>query len=332
MNETRGNVWVFGGLCLLALLCVVSKATQFYGFALNDYDTGIYSNVAWNLANGQGFHSDVLGGSHLAVHFSPLTAIFAPFYTLFPTPMVLMIGQGLAVGITLILLYRIGTHLLDRAAFGARRPWILLGFCLLAFVYGPFTNALLSHFHPPTVAMPILAGCLLALIERRLWLLIVLVPLLIAAKENAPLAVIGLGIYAALVQDRWSTGSILAAMGLASLAVIVLVIMPAFQDTDWVLADRLAPFALLGKKTLYVFLLVLPLAFLPLLAWRAAMAALPLITVNLAVGYEAQLDLKYHYNDLISVFLLVAAMHGLNRLVGLHRTLLIPKARPAHAL
>lgn len=332
MNETKGKIWVFGGLCLLVLLCVFSKTTQFYGFALNDYDTGIYSNVAWNLANGQGFHSDILGGSHLAVHFSPLTALFAPFYALFPTPMVLMIGQGLAVGITLILLYRMGTHLLDREAFGERRPWMILGFCLLAFVYGPFTNALLSHFHPPTVAMPILAGCLLALIERRLWLLIVLVPLLIAAKENAPLAIIGLGIYAALVQGRWSTGSLLGTIGIVSLAVILFVIMPAFQDDNWILAGRLEPFALLGEKALYLVLLVLPLAFLPLFAWRAAMAALPLIAVNLAVGYGAQLELKYHYNDLISVFLLVAAMHGMNHVFTGSRKPILLNARPHHAL
>lgn len=333
MEGIRDQRWIVGsGLFLLAVLCILAKVVQFYGFALNDYDTGIYGNVAWNLANGEGFHSDVLNKSHLAVHFSPLTALFAPFYAVFPTPMVLMIGQGLAVGITLILLYRIAQRLLDPEIGGERRGFVVLAFCLLAFVYGPFANALLSHFHPPTVAMPILAGCLLALIERRIWLLAILVPLLLTAKENAPLAVVGLGIYAALVQGRWPLGVVLGVIGVTSLTLIIFVIMPSFQEEGWVLASRLEPLALLERKSLYLFLLLLPLAFLPLLAWRAAAAALPLIAVNLAVGYEGQLELKYHYNDLISVFLLVAALHGFNRLRTMPLDRVLSFAKPAHVL
>ena len=316
MDGTRNQRWmVLSGLSLMALLCVLAKVVQFYGFALNDFDTGIYGNIAWNLAHGEGFHSDVLNRNHLSVHFSPLTALFAPAYAFFPTPMVLMIGQGLAAGITLLLLYRIATHILDRAIGGEQRQLIILAFCLLAFVYGPFTNALLSHFHPPTVAMPILAGCLLALIERRTWLLYLLIPILLTAKENAPLAVAGLSVYAALVQGRWWLGFVLGVLSVISLSLILLVIMPAYQDGSWVMASRLQPLALLGDKAVYLVLLVLPLGFLPLLAWRAAAAALPLIAVNLASGYGGQLELKYHYNDLISIFLLVAALHGFNRLM-----------------
>jgi len=310
MRDQRG--FIGGGLFILAALCILVKAIQFYGFALNDYDTGIYANVAWNVAHGEGFHSDVLDQNHMAVHFSPLTALFAPFYAVFPTPMVLMIGQGLAVGLTLILLYRIGKHLIDEADIGQDHRAIALAFCLLAFFYGPFTNALLSHFHPPTVAMPVLAGCLLALIERRTWLLVLLLPILLTAKENAPLAVVGLGAYAALVQGRWTLGIVLGALGMLSLGIILLVIMPAFQDETWIMASRLQPMALLSEKAIYLLLLLLPLAFLPLVAWRAALAALPLATVNLASGYDGQLELKYHYNDLISVFLLVATLHGFN--------------------
>ena len=215
---------VGGSLLLLALLCLAAKFVQFYGFALNDFDTGIYSNVAWNLINGEGFHSDVLNRNHLGVHFSPLTALFAPIYAVFPSPMVLMVGQGLAVGLALLLLYRMGTLILDPAVFGDRRPLIILAFCLLAFFYGPFTNALLSHFHPPTVVMPVLAGCLIALIERRTWLLALLVVVLLTAKENAALAVAGLGVYAALVQGRWRLGIVLgiiaAALGAYSIAML----------------------------------------------------------------------------------------------------------------
>ena len=313
-HMSQRNLLVGSSLLLLAFLCLAAKVVQFYGFALNDFDTGIYSNVAWNLLNGEGFHSDVLNRNHLGVHFSPLTALFSPIYAVFPSPMVLMIGQGLAVGIAVILLYRLGTLILEPALFGDRRPWIILAFCLLAFFYGPFTNALLSHFHPPTVAMPVLAGCLIALIERRTWLLAVLIVVLLTAKENAPLAVAGLGVYAALVQGRWRLGIGLGVIALVSLALVMQVIMPAFQEGSWALGGRLDPLALPGKKLLYLFLLILPLGFLPLLAWRASLAALPLIAVNLAVGYEGQLEFKYHYNDLISIFLLVAAMHGLNRL------------------
>ena len=303
----------------MTLFCVLAKVVQFYGFVLNDYDTGIYGNVAWNLAHGEGFHSDVLNQNHLGIHFSPLTALFAPIYAVIPSPMALMIGQGLAVGLTLFLLYRLGERLLDERVFGDHRPWIILAFCLLAFVYGPFTNALLYQFHPPTLVMPVVAGCLIALIERRTWLLILLIPILLSAKENTPLAIAGFGIYAALVQCRWRLGISLGVVAVASLALILLVVMPAFQDDGWIMAGRFRPSALLWEKTVYLLLLLLPLGFLPLLAWRTAAAALPLIAVNLAAGYEGQLELKYHYNDMISVFLLVAAMQGFDRLMAWQR-------------
>lgn len=300
-----------GTLFLIVLSCVSAKIIQYYAFELNDFDTGIYSNVAWNVINGHGFYSAVLGRNHLGVHFSPLTALFAPIYAIFPTAMVLMIAQGLAVGLTLILLFRLGQLILV-----PEKPkdhcYILLSFCLIAFFYRPLSSALLFQFHPPTVAMPILAGCLIALIERRYWLLAILVAALFTAKENAALAVAGLGIYAGLVLHQWRLALGFCLLAAAGLAAVLLVIMPVFQDGSWPMSGRFGPFALLDDKAVYLLKLLAPLGLLPLFAWRPLLAACPLIAVNLAVNYAGQLSFKFHYNDLISVFLLVAAMHGLN--------------------
>jgi uncharacterized membrane protein len=39
---------------VLAVVFVSLKVIQHVGFLTNDFDTGIYSNVAWNIAHGRG--------------------------------------------------------------------------------------------------------------------------------------------------------------------------------------------------------------------------------------------------------------------------------------
>ena len=101
----RFNVAVFFILSTLMTIALLSKILQYYSFQISDLDTGIYSNVVWNLVNGNWFYSGVLNRDHLGEHFSPIIALFAPFFILYPSPVWLLGAQGLAVGTTYVLLY-----------------------------------------------------------------------------------------------------------------------------------------------------------------------------------------------------------------------------------
>jgi uncharacterized membrane protein len=169
------NIVIVLSLSALLIYPVLYKVVQYYDFQIHDWDTGIYSNVIWNLANGNGFHSALLGGNDLGEHFSPIIAVFVPFFAIDPSPIWLLAGQGLAVGATYVLLYFAAVKIFGDANLRFVRPLALV-FAIWALVYRPLWFALLFEFHPSTLATPLLAGALLALMygrDRVLWCLVV---------------------------------------------------------------------------------------------------------------------------------------------------------------
>ncbi len=301
------------------LLSVALKLLEYYSFEAYTFDTGVYANVVYNLFTDGSFYSDILRRSHLGEHFSPIIALFVPFYAIEPSATWLLAVQGLAGGIASILMYVFGRSLFRGC--GGWAAWALpVGLALLTFGYPPLSSAIRFEFHPSTLGVPLLIGALLALRQDRGWLAGLLVGLLFLTKENAPLAVLGAGLYALLVLSRPRAGALLAlAAGLVGVA-LLLVVMPLFRDEAWRHYDRLGPWSLWEAKATYLFHLLSGLAFLPLLHWRSLVAALPLLLLNLSVQYQPQFSSQYHYDDLLSVFLLVSAAHGAGRLLALCRT------------
>jgi uncharacterized membrane protein len=296
-------------LIALVIFTVLSKVVQYYGYQIHDWDTGIYSNVVWNLMSGDWFHSDVLNRNLLGEHFSPIIAVFIPFFAIHPSPIWLVAAQGLAIGLTYVLLYFVALKIFSEANVSLATLLALI-FAIWASLYGPLTSALLFEFHPSTLATPLLAAAVLALLhgyDRVLW---VLVAGLFLSKENAPLAVLGLGCYAGLVLVRPRLGMALSIVAAVSGVLIMGGVMPLFRSGDWGHYGRLGPLEDWRQKLDYVRTLVQALAFLPLASWRSLICAVPLIGLNLSVAYYPQFSTKLHYDDFASVFLLVAAMHG----------------------
>lgn len=307
--ENWFDVAIFLSLSTLVAISLLSKLVQYYGFRISDWDTGIYSNLLWNLVNGNWFYSGVLNRNHLGEHFCPIIVVFAPFFILYPSPVWLLGAQGLAVGTTYVLLYFVGVKIFCEAKTNFAKPLALV-FAIWAFFYRPLTSALLFEFHPSTLATPLLAAAVLALLHNRDRVLWLLVAFLLLSKENAPLAVLGLGCYAWLVSSRPRLGITLGAVACVSAILIMGVIMPLSRGDHWQHYSRLAPFAAWRSKSHYLVQLVQALAYLPLASWRCLVCAVPLVGLNLSVGYPAQFSRGWQYDDFASVFLVVAAMHG----------------------
>ena len=303
------DVAVFLLLSILVIVALLSKLVQYYGFQIHDLDTGIYSNLVWNLVNGNWFYSGVLNRNHLGEHFAPIIVVFAPFFIVHPSPVWLLGAQGLAVGTTYVLLYFIAVKIFCEANTNFAKPLAVV-FAIWAFFYRPLTSALLFEFHPSTLATPLLAAAFLAMLHNRDRVLWMLVASLLLSKENAPLAVLGLGCYAWLVLSRPRLGITLSAVACVSAVLILGVVMPLSRSDHWEHYSRLGPFASLRFKALYSVQLVKALAYLPLASWRSLVCAVPLVGLNLSVAYYPQFSRCSHYDDFASVFLVVAAMHG----------------------
>ena len=86
-----------------------------------------------------------------------------------------------------------------------------------------------------------------------MWLCVVV---LLLSKENAALAIMGLGLYATLVVSRVWLG--IALLGIAALSgvVIMKVVMPLFRTDTWEHYNRLGPSAYWPEKAIYLYTLL----------------------------------------------------------------------------
>jgi len=303
---------------LLAAFFITLKVQQFRNFDVRDFDTGIYSNIAWNVATGDGFWSDVLGRHALGEHFSPIVAVFSPLYWIWPSALVLLIAQAIAVAVAFPLLAAVAKHVFRDLKPSMSVPLViaLLG---MAFFYRPVFSALECEFHPCTLGMPLVAtGFLVLHLNRPAWLIPIVLALL-CTKEMAGLSVIGLGLYACFVLRRPRLAASLFLTGIASGLIIMLVIIPYFRGEAWTHQNRFGPLVDVDVKLLYLLKLAAGLGFLSLFGWRALLAAAPLTMLNLLVSMPNQYSLDFHYDDQNSIFWLVAAAHGMNALA--HRWL-----------
>lgn len=293
-----------------ALACglITVNLAKLASFEVSDFDLGIYSNLAWNIAHGGGFHSGVLGIDHLGEHFSPVMAAIAPWYRVFPTAAVLLIAQVLAVIAAMLVLWPLLERILAPLPHARVLSTALVSACLL---YAPLRSGLLADFHPSVLGVPLLAGALLCLqrgADRGLW---ICVAALLTTKELAIASTLGLALYAGLVVGRRRLAWSLAAVAVIAAGLVFLWIMPAHRNGSWHHLSRLAPFEDLLGKGVYLARLLFPLALLPLWGWRALLAAIPTTGLNLMVGYESQYSIRNHYDDQNAVFWIAAAAHGL---------------------
>lgn len=301
----------------LAALCVVPRLLFHHGLFSDDYDTGIYHNLAWNLAHGHGFRSDILGHAHSGEHWNPIVAAFAPLYLLWPSAHWLMAAQGLAIAATLAGCLWLAERSLAGLPPGRRR-FGLAALAVLALCYPPLWSAWWHDFQPIVLGAPCIVWAMIALHRGRGWAAALCVGLLLLTRESAVLAAIGLAWYAWRVAERPRAAVAIATTALVIAAVVFGLVMPLARDgAVWGHAQRAGVAAMPGAKLMYLLALVGQLALLPLLAPRLALAAMPGIALNLAVAYPAQFSSAYHYDAQIAPFLLVAAAAGMARLLAL---------------
>jgi len=178
------------------------------------------------------------GFNQLGDHFSPLLAVLAPFYRIFPSPVTLLVAQCVLIAVSVIPVMLTARHFL-----GVYAP------VLLGAAYGVswgFQSGVDVQFHEYALAVPLLAFCLWAYMSRRWVAAGVLALLLLGVKEDLGLTVIVIGVLMAVRgMRRWSdlnedaarqavVGAATALLGFVATLVILLVVIPAFNpDGTW---------------------------------------------------------------------------------------------------
>ncbi|MGW6263177.1 DUF2079 domain-containing protein [Streptomyces sp. NPDC055085] len=214
----------------------------------HSYDLAIFEQAVRSYAHGRLPVSEVKGPDYpvLGDHFSPVLALLAPFYILWPTAKTLLVAQAALMAASVVPL-----ALWTRRALGNTASLAVGTAYGLSF---GIASAIGYDFHEWAFGAPLLACSLAALGQGRLraaswWAL----PLLLV-KEDMGMAVCAIGLLIARHGER-KRGLVTAGIGLAAALVTVLVIIPAFningEYTHWFGMDQAGGAASALGQSLY---------------------------------------------------------------------------------
>ncbi|MEU6221517.1 DUF2079 domain-containing protein [Streptomyces sp. NPDC047022] len=321
-DERQGIGWQIWCLaaCLFLMYMLVSLRIH-ERMLSNSFDLGVFDEAVRSYAHGRLPVSELNGPDSpvLGDHFSPVLALLAPFYRVWPTAETLLVAQAALVAVSVMPL-----------ALWARRALGQTAALVIGAAYGlswGVASAIGFDFHEVAFAAPLLAFSLAALGQERLraaawWAL----PLLLV-KEDLGMAVCVIGLLIARRGDR-RTGFVTAAVGAGVSLLAVLVIIPAFNIsgsyTHWFGMDSVAQSgslpALLEHSTLGLITpmekaktLLYCLAPTLFLALRSPLilVAVPTFLWRFASNLWNDWGTKYHYSLVIMTIFFAALIEVL---------------------
>lgn len=297
------------------------------------YDLGNVDQAVWNTAHGRilqftnwiGKGEDFRYPSRLAMHFEPIYFLIAPLYWLWSDVRLLLILQAAVVASGAWAIFRLG---LDEIG----QPWPAAVLAAAFLLYAPLQWALLDDFHAVTLTGGLIPFAFWALRRRRWGWFVLLGLLIMATKEDMPLLMGMMGLYAFVWERQRVIG--LGTIATASLWFIIAVflVIPAHtlggqsQYLDRY-TDVLGPggltlanlpvllvAAVRGLLTWeairYLAGMLWPMAFLPLAGWPALLIAAPSVALNLLSDNPTQHVLGRHYVAPIAPVVAIAAVMG----------------------
>ena len=223
MRATRGQQAVAASLAVVSAVVYGAVALlRFERFTIASFDNAIFEQAVKSYAGLGAPIVDIKGPGFniLGDHFSPVTALIAPFYRLFPSAQTVLLAQ--------VVLIAISVHVI--ALLAMRTVGTIIG-AIIAVAYAlsfGIQSAVEADFHEVAFAAPLLALAGAAYVDRRfdrvvLWS----VPLLLV-KEDMGLTVVAIGGVLWLAGER-RRGALLAAGALVAMLLVLLVIVPGFN-------------------------------------------------------------------------------------------------------
>lgn len=298
--------------------------SRYLRYEIRSWDLGIFTQTVAGYADLSAPVVDLKGPGFnvLGDHFSPLLALLAPFYGLWPTPVTLLVAQAVLVAISAAVVLRAAVEHLGRAA------GIAVGVAY-GLSYGLQTGVD-SEFHEFALAVPLLALAGSAYLDRdwrrcALWAL----PLLLV-KEDLGLTVAALG-GALLLNGARRWGTVLLVAGAVGFVLTVGVVIPLLSpDGAYVYWSRFGgdgsgglldagPFGVIGGvlqaavvPAVKIETLLVTLAVTGALALRSpfVLLAVPNLVERFLGNVSFYWGLDWHYSMPLMPVLFIALVDG----------------------
>ena len=298
-----------------ALYAAVSLI-RFGRMEVASYDNAIFEEAVRGYAHGGWPIVPIKGAGFnlLGDHFSPAIAVVAPFYRLFPHPETLLLAQVVLIAISVFVVASVGVRVLG-LAWGS----------VVAVAYGlsfGLQSGVIADFHEVALGVPLLALAGAAFVEQRYSAVVGWSVPLLLVKEDLGLTVAAVGLALFLAGER-RRGIVLAAIGAAGTALVVLVLIPWARGDESGYAYSLGSgglFAALadepGRKALTV-LLTLAVGGIVAVASPWVVVALPTLAWRFAADNPYYWGTDWHYSLLLMPVMAMAAIDVMRRIVWL---------------
>ncbi|MFF6880134.1 DUF2079 domain-containing protein [Streptomyces sp. NPDC012474] len=309
-DRARGEPWALAAV-LFAAYTLVSVGRYRHMTGLS-WDLGIFEQVVRAYAQLRAPVSDLKGPGFVILgdHFSPVTALLAPLYRLFPSPVTLLVAQAALFALSAVPVTRAATRLLGR------RRGLALG-----LAYGlswGLQRAVDFDFHEICFAVPMIAFSLEALLARRPRAALGWALPLVLVKED-----LGLTLAAIALVVAWRAGGSsprtvryalgVAVFGVAATVLALTVVVPAFNTSGgydyWnKVSGAGSPFDGTGTKLRTLAWLLIPTTGLLALRSPLLLVALPTLGWRFVSGDEHYWGTDWHYSAVLMpvVFLALA--------------------------
>lgn len=310
INKFDLLAFTFCGIFVIAGSIV--SILRFWQYDAFYFDFGIYDTAIWKIAHFQTPIIDHFGQKIIfADHFAPSVFLLSPLYWITNRSEILLIVQSLAVGLSGLTLYFIGSKIL-------KNKLTSLSLLVCYFLFLGIQNAVISDFHEVTVATFPLALIFWAIINKKIKLYFLFLILTLGFKESNFILGIIIGFTVFILNRKWwKIAAITSLISVLCGFIAINIIIPYFAKSVYQYSQSISfdsnlliSFFDTPKKIETIFYSLLSFGFLPVFApifW-------PLILQDFFTRFYSSFDtrtgLGLHYSALLSVILAVSSIYG----------------------
>jgi uncharacterized membrane protein len=322
-------VWT-ASLAWFAIFLTIS-IRAYRAFLDHRFDLGNMTQAVWSTAHWHPLEVTELTGrqiTRLGAHVDPLVALFVPFWWLWPSPVMLLTAQVLALALGALPVFWLGRKYLASERGAA---YLALSYLL----YPGLQWRALNEFYPALVAVPFVLFAIWYLDEERFIWFGAFAVLVAASQEQMGLLVGGLGLWYGFRRRRWGVAAAIAGAGVAWTAVAMLVVIPHFSGGPSPFYSRYAsvggsptgilhtlvtnPISIVRAASTssdirFMFWSFVPLLGLFLLAPTLSFIALPQLALSLLSDRSADVSLNGNISAPIVPLLVAGTVLGIARL------------------
>ncbi len=285
-------------------------------------DFGVFDRAVWNIAKKGDFSFLAFG------HFSPVLMLYALFYKLYSSGVILLIAQTIAICLSALPLYLIARDKLKSSYYA-------LLIVIIYFLYSPLQYNNLFDFHTDHLIILIMFSGFYFLGKRNALAFVLVCLAGLTIKEPLMLSIAAMGLYAMIHHRMYKSGSIVLGGSLLFFFWVINMILPQTTGSSygggfggsfsylgssvfeigktlisqpWIILQEMMSVWKMG----YLVFILFPLLLVPLVSPLSLIPAIPALGISLLSQLPNYYWIQHHYTASLIAPVFVSLIYGLS--------------------